>query len=128
MAEQAEAGTSADAAVVSDAFLAARQLLEGAEREAEQRRAEVDRYVRQREQEAEMLVAKARRLLTMAEERAASLAAGNAPDLVAPAPSPGEADADVPAAADRPAEATGLDGILNSAITRALNQAFPPLG
>jgi hypothetical protein len=38
-----------------------------------------------------------------------------------------DTDADVPDESDRPAERTGLDGILNSAITRALNQAFPPL-
>ena len=117
----------AGSAVISDAFVAARELLKSAEDDAARLRADVDRYVRQREQEAELLVAKARRLLAMAEERAASLASGAAAqvvDLDAPltVPSPRSAP-DVPARS----EPTGLDGILASAINKALDRSFPSL-
>ena len=56
-----------DSSVVSEAYAAARELLRQAEEDAARIRADADRYRRQREQEAELLVGKARRLLTMAE-------------------------------------------------------------
>lgn len=121
--------SSTDTANVSDAFLAARELLRTAEEEAAQRRAEVNRYVRQREQEAELLVAKARRLLAMAEERAAALQAAPAADPAPPAPTADEDRPDPgvdPRGAQRP-EPTGLDGVLASAIAKALDRSFPPL-
>src|SRR5688500_13035997 len=46
-------GTSEDALVVSDTFAAARDLLRSAEADAARIRADADRYLRQREQEAE---------------------------------------------------------------------------
>jgi hypothetical protein len=123
-------GHGTDTAVVSDAFVAARELLRGAEEEAARLRADVDRYVRQREQEAELLVGKARRLLAMAEERAASIEAGEAsrPTPVDPTTesdrSPDLGTPDEPA---RP-EPTGLDAVLASAIAKALDGSLPRLG
>jgi hypothetical protein len=78
--DRVASGSSWNATVVSDAYAAARELLQRAEEEAAKLRTEADRYVRQREQEAALLVAKARRVLAVAEERAAVLdaAAGRA--------------------------------------------------
>ncbi len=56
-------------------FGPARELVERAIAEARAARADADRYVRQREQEAEMLVAKARRVLVAAEQKAAVIIA-----------------------------------------------------
>ena len=78
-----------EAVLVTDAYAAARELLRLAEEDAARIRADADRYRRQREQEAELIVAKARRLLTMAEERAA-----------APRPVVVDVDAPVPDAVD----------------------------
>jgi hypothetical protein len=54
---------------MSETYGAARELIVRAEEDAARIRAEADRYRRQREQEAELLVAKARRLLEVAEVR-----------------------------------------------------------
>ena len=67
---------SGDAAVVREAYAAARDLLRRAEEHDEHVRAEADRYARRREQEVELLVAKARRLLEVAEGRAAAIESG----------------------------------------------------
>lgn len=151
MADRARSGTSTDAVVVSEAFAVARELLRSAEEEAVRLRADADRYVLQREQEAEILVAKARRLLAVAEEKAASmiatprvetpgrattparvddLGAGDAPQTIGRPAIEGERASAAPAtdgaiAVDRPVP-TGLDRILASAIGKAVDQAFPP--
>ena len=78
MADRVTSGTSTDAALMSEAFSVARELLQRAEEDAARIRADADRYVRQREQEAELLVGKARRLLEVAEQTAASIAVGPA--------------------------------------------------
>jgi hypothetical protein len=121
-----------ESAEVSEAYAAARALLERAEQDAARIRGEADRYRRQREQEAELLVAKARRLLAAAELRAASIsrAAATAP----PAPNPGGGEAamvvDLPAAeapeGDGQAHVipTGLDRMLQSAIERAVDGSY----
>lgn len=151
MADRALGDMSTDAAVVSDAFAAARDLLRSAEGEAVRLRADADRYVRQREQEAEILVAKARRLLAVAEEKAASmiatprvetpgrattparvddLGAGDAPrtddlDVIEGERAPAAPATDGAIAVDRSVP-TGLDRILASAIGKAVDRAFPP--
>lgn len=125
MAEQVAGGSSTDAAVVSEAFATARELLRGAEADAARLRADADRYVRQREQEAELLVAKARRLLAMAEERAASMIATPRVETPGLATTPAGVDDPGAVAVDR-SVTTGLDRILASAIGKAVDQAFPP--
>lgn len=151
MADRVLGDMSTDAAVVSDAFAAARDLLRSAEGEAVRLRADADRYVRQREQEAEILVAKARRLLAVAEEKAASmiatprvetpgrattparvddLGAGDAPrtddlDVIEGERASAAPATDGAIAVDRSVP-TGLDRILASAIGKAVDRAFPP--
>ncbi len=126
MDEQGASDT--DAALLTDAYAAARQLLRQAEEDATRIRADADRYRRQREQEAELIVGKARRLLAMAEERAA-------------APGPVVVDVDAPAPAAREEEAqvhdldavdrrtrrapSGLDAILATAVSNAIQRALP---
>jgi hypothetical protein len=121
-----------DGVVVSEAFAAARELLQQAEADAARIRADADRYLRQREQEAELIVAKARRVLTMAEDRAVviSTAGPVAPpeparivlDVDAPAPA---LDLD-PTADGAPAGAgrSGLDSIVASSVSRAIHRAL----
>jgi hypothetical protein len=115
---------------VSEAYTAARALLERAEQDAARIRGEADRYRRQREQEAELLVAKARRLLAAAELRAASIsraAAAAAPPASGPAGADGEGARVVDLAAadegDRTVP-TGLDRMLQSAIERAVDGSY----
>lgn len=140
---------STEAPGVSEAYGAARALLAEAEAEAVRIRADADRYHRQRSQEAELLVGKARRLLAVAEQRAASLVAaapvagamadpafadpattgpptddpsvGGVIDLTARRPVVALAGS---GAADAPVVATGLDGMLKAAIARAVDQSF----
>jgi hypothetical protein len=109
-----------EAAAMSEAYGAARELLDRAEEDAARIRSDADRYRRQREQEAELLVAKARRLLAIAEQKA--IVIGQTPggprviDLTAAAaPSRESVDAIVP---------TGLDGMLRSAIARAFDSSY----
>ncbi len=119
-------GRGTDPAVVSEAFAAARALLQQAETDAAQVRTAADRYARQRELEAELLVAKARRVLLAAEAHVAAhlAAAGPPPGVIdldgESTPRPGRrtpaADASIP---------TALDGILATAIGRAVHKAFP---
>lgn len=116
-------GQGTDSAVISDAFVAARELLRRAEEDAAGIRADVDRYVRQREQEAELIVAKARRLLTMAEDRAASMDAGAVP---AAGPAAVEVvDAERAAATADRSQPAGIDGMLAAAIAKAFDKSFP---
>jgi hypothetical protein len=84
--QQAVPPMSGDEAVVREAYAAARELLHRAEAQAEQVRSDADRYARRREQEVELLVAKARRLLEVAERRAAAIesAAGHRDDAPPP--------------------------------------------
>ena len=63
-------GSNAEMAAVTEAYGAARELLDRAEEDAARIRYDADRYRQQREQEAELLVAKARRLLAVAEQKA----------------------------------------------------------
>lgn len=127
MAERVEQGSSTDSAVISDAFVAARELLQSAELEATRLRADADRYVRQREQEASLLVAKARRLLAMAERRAGTLGARDAVPQVIDLDAELEAEVGVAGGESRVRVSSGLDGILASAITKAIDRSFPPL-
>ena len=118
-----------DAVVVSQAYTAARELLRQAEEDAARIRADADAYRRRREQEAELLVGKARRVLEMAEQRAAA-------PWPAPADAPkagGATEADDPVAAepavdDAPAGRTApnaLDSILAAAVSNAVHRALP---
>ena len=123
-------GQGTDSAVISDAFVAARELLRRAEEDAAGIRADVDRYVRQREQEAELIVAKARRLLTMAEDRAASMDAGAGAAVPAAVPVAVSVAVDLvdaeraAATADR-SQPTAIDGMLAAAIAKAFDKSFP---
>ena len=148
MADQAGAAGSGDHAAISEAFAAARELLSRAHDDAAEVRAAADRYVRQREAEAELLVAKARRVLAAAEARSSTMrrapappaASADEPDLVidldALAASPAAAEPVLPAPARRSVrpvvEATrsegadGFDGILASAVSRAVDRALTP--
>jgi hypothetical protein len=109
-----------DAAAVTEAYGAARELLDRAEEDAARIRSDADRYRRQREQEAELLVAKARRLLTVAEQKAVVI--GQTPRA------PGIIDLTAEEALDhRSADAilpTGLDRMLRSAIARAFDASY----
>jgi hypothetical protein len=117
---------------VSETYGAARELLERAEADAAVIRADADRYRRQREQEAELLVAKARRLLAVAEQRAATIEAQAARRGPAPpaetATGSGAAVIDLTAADRRGNDdivvPTGLDRMLQSAIARAVDSSF----
>lgn len=73
MAGEGASCPSSDAVILGEAYSTARELLLRAEEDAAQIRVAADRYVRQREQEAGLLIAKARRLLAVAEERAAAI-------------------------------------------------------
>ncbi|MEQ1786782.1 MAG: hypothetical protein ABL966_07000 [Acidimicrobiales bacterium] len=115
-----------------EAYSEARELLQRAEDDATRIRAEADRYRRQREQEAELLVAKARRLLAVAEQTAASLS------VVPTSPRVIDLDASSngrPAPATAPARngareagdiviPTALDGMLRAAISRAFDKSY----
>ncbi len=105
---------------MTEAYGAARELIDRAEEDAARIRSDADRYRRQREQEAELLVAKARRLLAIAEQKAVLI--GQTPraprviDLTAEgAPSHEPVDTLVP---------TGLDSMLRSAIARAFDSSY----
>ena len=125
----ADMTTSAGGVGPSDltgAFGAARELLDHAAAEAARLRAEAEHYARQREQEAELLIQKARRLLHAAEEKAAV--------IVASARSERDDDRrviDLDAlhrAGASPAAAEGIpsrfDDLLASAIAHAVTDAF----
>lgn len=128
MADRVPDGTSRDALVLSETFAAARELLRVAEEDAARIRAEADRYLRQREQEAELLVGKARRLLAMAEQRAITITAASDDvvhtidlDAAAEAPPTLEGEAEPSGRGRVP---SGLDGILASAIAKAVDRSF----
>ena len=110
---------------VTEAYGAARELLRVAEEDAARIRSDADRYRRQREQEAELIVAKARRLLTMAEQ----VAAAPKPVVVdVDAPAPDLRDdprvvRDLDAASAR--TPSGLDAILANAVSNAIHRALP---
>ena len=148
--QQAVQPMSGDAAVVREAYAAARELLRRAEEHAEQVRGDADRYARRREQEVELLVAKARRLLEVAEGRAAAIESGVVPPGAGGPPprhlrqddahvtQPADIDltaadlrsADAEAAALDPAPArtmriqSDLDRLLAQAIAHAVDRSF----
>jgi len=118
---------------VASAMSAARELLAAAEVDAAGIRAEADHYARQREQEAELLVAKARRILSVAEEKAAGLLVtarshGHGLDLDEPVVSvPIDEVTDDQLrriVAPRAASPMGFDGRLASAIASAVDRTF----
>ena len=116
--------------VVGEAYAAARELLQRAEEDAARIRADADRYVRQRHQEAELVVAKARRMLAIAEERAAAMGGGAvrrpaaAPTTIDLTAAPPSVEEPAPAvAAGR--RATALDSVLAGAVSRAIERALP---
>jgi hypothetical protein len=136
MADRVTSGASTDAALMSEAFSVARELLQRAEEDAARTRAEADRYVRQREQEAELLVGKARRLLEIAEQTAATIESsgarerGHAPRHLLvdrrDEPAPVILDLDAAAATDPATQLrSDLDRLLADAIGRAVDLSFP---
>ncbi|MFL6206108.1 MAG: hypothetical protein ACJ739_12245 [Acidimicrobiales bacterium] len=118
-------GSDPDSVVVSEAYAAARDLLRHAEEDAARIRADADRYRRQREQEAELIVGKARRLLTMAEDRVAN-PRPVVIDVDAALPPDPEGEAPAPAVAPRAESA--LDAILATAVSNAVHRALPSDG
>jgi hypothetical protein len=136
LTDRVASGTSTDELVVSEAFATARELLRRAEDDAARLREEADRYVRQREQEAELLVGKARRLLAIAEQTAAAIESGA---VAGPPPAPRHLRVDprpvspiAPVVLDLDAEAadsalqlrSDLDRLLADAIGRAFDRSF----
>lgn len=127
----------ATAAAVSgsvDGFAGARELLERAQSDAQQARADAERYARLRQQEADLLVAKARRLLVAAEERAAVIIAtarAQAADgtidltLVGDDDEIGRVVAPGASRLWRGEHPTRLDRMLAAAIAHAVDDAFP---
>lgn len=130
MSERDASGASRDTILVSEAYTAARELLRQAEDDAARIRADADRYRRQREQEAELLVGKARRVLALAE----GIAAAPRPvvlDLDAPPPVPLESrtlGGDPPIRPGSTRTRTGLDSILAAAVSNAIDRALPADG
>jgi hypothetical protein len=141
--EHADPVGAADPVEVTASFTAARELLLGAEVEAARIRTDADRYARQRAQEAELLVAKARRLLGAAEEKAALiLATARAGSPAAPPAEPVAVidltgtDPVVTVASDADSSRAGrgapggpapteLDRMLASAIAHAVEASLP---
>ena len=128
MGDRVPDGTSEDVLVLSETFAAARELLRVAEEDAARIRADADRYVRQREQEAELLIGKARRLLAMAEQRAVTIAAARRDVVIdldaAEPPPPAAVVEEQPPRHLRAPAPSGLDGILASAIAKAVDRSF----
>jgi hypothetical protein len=125
---------------VADAIAAAREMLAAAGADAAAVRAAADHYARQRELEAELLVAKARRLLSVAEERAAGIVTAarsrRARDVVIDLEA---AAITIPVSelsggeirrivAPRRSSPAGFDDLLASAITSAVDRTFPTAG
>ena len=122
--------------VVGEAYAAARELLRRAEDDAAGIRADADRYLRQRQQEAELVVAKARRMLEIAEGRAAAMVDGASLLPVVPEPvrdldaDAGPSVIDLTVAEEVPVRPglraqSELDSILASAVSRAIHRALP---
>jgi hypothetical protein len=116
----------------AEAVAGALALLRDAEDAAGRTRAEAERYARQRQNEADLLVAKARRLLVAAEEKAGVIVAmarseaGQVIDLDALAASSmvelGQVVA--PGATTLSGGPTRLDSLLAAAISNAVDHAF----
>ena len=121
-------GSNAEMADVTEAYGAARELLDRAEEDAARIRHDADRYRQQREQEAELLVAKARRLLAVAEQKAVVIGQTPAEAQVIDLDGPPDPTRGGPVASARGAEdadaPTGLDRMLQSAISRAFEGSF----
>lgn len=126
--------TSTDGARPMDAraaFGAARELIDGAEHDADRTRAEAMLYARRREQEAELLIQKARRVLVAAEERAAVIVetaraqAASGIDQVIDLDELSRIIAPYASVLQSGAAASRLDEMLASAIANAVTDAFP---
>jgi len=138
MSDRDASGASTDTDVVSEAYIAARQLLQQAEEDAAGIRADADRYRRQREQEAELLVGKARRLLGLAAAKAAAprpvVLDRDEPPAAPPwhrglPPGPVALDdADAPTGAGSRRTRSDLDSILAAAVSNAIHRALPADG
>jgi hypothetical protein len=115
-------GSEPGSRAVTEAYATARELLRHAEDDAARIRTDADRYRRQREQEAELIVAKARRLLTMAEDRAR----GPRPVVVdLDAPAAQDVSLEEPVVAAAPRASSALDSILATAVSNAIHRALP---
>jgi hypothetical protein len=116
----------------TDAVAGALALLRDAEDAAGRTRAEAERYARQRQNEADLLVAKARRLLVAAEEKAGVIVAvahseaRQVIDLDALAASSmlGLGQVVAPGATTLSGGKTRLDSMLAAAISNAVDHAF----
>ena len=127
-----DTGGTGDAVSVSEAYVAARDLVARAEQDAARIRADADRYLRQREQEAELLVGKARRLLELAEQ-VADAPRRDLVDLEAVPVAPIDLDSSVVVRrvngsaipASLPDARSQLDVLLATAIANAVHRALP---
>jgi len=114
----------------ADAVAGALALLRDAEEAAARTRQEADQYARQRQNEADLLVAKARRLLVAAEEKAgvivatARVEASQVIDLDALTAAMDEVRVVAPGATTRSHGPTRLDSLLATAIANAVDHAF----
>jgi hypothetical protein len=130
MGDHAASGEGGDQMDPTDAFGVARDLLHGAELDADHTRADAERYARQRELEADLLVQKARRLLLAAEEKATVIVAtarAHSPvdDVLIDLDALGHVIAPDAAGLGDTASPTRLDEMLASAIAHAVTDAFP---
>jgi hypothetical protein len=127
MADVTTSGGSAASDGPTGAFGMARELLDHAATEATRCREEADRYARQRELEADLLVQKARRLLEAAEEKAAVIVAMARAESGAAGAGDRVIDLDALAVAPQPPAdgiPAGLNDLLASAISHAVSHAF----
>ena len=118
-------GSDPGSVAVTEAYAAARDLLRQAEEDAARIRAEADRYRRQREQEAELIVGKARRVLEMAEGRAAAPKPVAVVDVDAPAVPEAPGAGSEPAPVRAGGAESALDAILATAVSNAVHRALP---
>jgi hypothetical protein len=116
---------------IGDALDAARRLLAAADVEAARLRADAEQQARRRELEAELLVAKARRLLEAAEARASVIVATARSSMAADLPDVDlRSDVDLTSVGLGPARRVGsggnrFDSLLAAAIASAVGDAFP---
>lgn len=116
----------------ADAVAGALALLRHAEEAAGRTRADADRYARQREHDADLLVAKARRLLVAAEEKAGVIVAVARSearqvidlDALAASSMAGLGQVVAPGATTLSGGPTRLDSLLAAAIANAVDHAF----
>lgn len=131
MVEDPQVSEGFGASPIGDALDAARRLLAAADVEAARLRADAGQHAMRREQEAELLIAKARRVLEAAEARASVIVAAARSSAAAGPPVVDlRSDVDLTSVGLGPARRVGpggnrFDSLLAAAIANAVDDAFP---